>query len=108
MTGSTADTCPLSCARFFVGYGLEISRLIPLIIYHLKRKFLVHTEKELEEAWAPGPFTYETLVPNDMLILTISLAYSVIAPIILVFAMVYFCLGWLVLRNQVGDKIQPP
>lgn len=33
----------------------------------------------MNEAWAPGAFTYETLLPNDMLILTISLAYSVIA-----------------------------
>lgn len=89
------------CARFFVGYGLELSRLVPLIIYHLKRKFLIKTDKELEEAWAPGPFTYETLVPSDMLILMISLAYSVIAPLILLFAILYFGIGWIVLRNQV-------
>ena len=88
-------------ARFFVGYGLELSRLVPLIIYHLKCKFLIKTDKELEEAWAPGPFTYETLVPSDMLIVMISLAYSVIAPLILLFAILYFGIGWIVLRNQV-------
>ncbi|CAM6020246.1 unnamed protein product [Sphagnum balticum] len=86
--------------QFFVGYGLELSRLVPLTIYHLKRKYLCKTEKEVEEAWAPGPLTYETLVPNDMLIVTITLCYSVISPIILIFGLLYFGIGWLVLRNQ--------
>lgn len=36
-----------------------------------------------------------------MLIITIVLCYSVIAPIIIPFGVVYFGLGWLVLRNQV-------
>ncbi|XP_043808568.1 CSC1-like protein ERD4 isoform X2 [Manihot esculenta] len=86
--------------KFFVGYGLELSRLVPLIIYHLKRKYLCKTEAELKEAWAPGDFGYATRVPGDMLIITIVLCYSVIAPLIIPFGVVYFGLGWLVLRNQ--------
>ena len=88
--------------RFFVGYGLELSRIVPLIIFHLKRKYLCKTEAELKEAWAPGDLGYGTRVPGDMLILTIILCYSVIAPIILPFGVVYFAIGWLVLRNQVN------
>ncbi|KAJ4980748.1 hypothetical protein NE237_031585 [Protea cynaroides] len=86
--------------KFFVGYGLELSRLVPLIIFHLKRKYICKTEAELKEAWAPGDFGYGTRVPNDMLIITIVLCYSVIAPIIIPFGVVYFGLGWLILRNQ--------
>ncbi|KAF2305491.1 hypothetical protein GH714_005716 [Hevea brasiliensis] len=86
--------------KFFVGYGLELSRVVPLIIYHLKRKYLCKTETELKEAWAPGDFGYATRVPGDMLIITIVLCYSVIAPLIIPFGVVYFGLGWLVLRNQ--------
>jgi len=86
--------------KFFIGYGLEISRLIPLIIYHIKRKYLCKTERELQAAWAPGSFSYHTSVPNDLLIITIALVYSVIAPMILVFAFIYFFIGWLVQRNQ--------
>lgn len=86
--------------RFFVGYGLELSRLVPLIIFHLKRKYLCKTEAEVKEAWAPGNFCLATRVPNDMLIVTIVLCYSVIAPLIIPFGVVYFGLGWLVLRNQ--------
>ncbi|RWW58760.1 hypothetical protein BHE74_00034344 [Ensete ventricosum] len=89
--------------KFFVGYGLELSRLVPLIIFHLKKRFLCKTEAEVKEAWAPGDFGYATRVPNDMLIITIVLCYSVIAPIIIPFGVVYFGLGWLVARNQVSD-----
>ena len=87
--------------RFFVGYGLQLSRLVPLIIYHFKRKYICKTEAELKEAWFPGDLGYGTRVPGDMLIVTIVLCYSVIAPIIIPFGVVYFGLGWLILRNQV-------
>ncbi|KAK2973056.1 hypothetical protein RJ640_005423 [Escallonia rubra] len=86
--------------QFFVGYGLELSQIVPLIIYHLKRRYLCKTEAELKEAWAPGDLGYETRIPGDMLILTIVLCYSVIAPVIVPFGVIYFGLGWLVLRNQ--------
>jgi hypothetical protein len=87
--------------RFFVGYGLELSRIVPLIIYHLKRKYLCKTEAELKEAWYPGDLGYGTRFPGDMLVVTIVLCYSVIAPLIIPFGVVYFGLGWLILRNQV-------
>lgn len=89
------------CLRFFIGYGLELSRIVPLIIYHLKRKYLCKTEAELKEAWRPGDLGYGTRVPGDMLIVTIVFCYSVIAPVIIPFGALYFGLGWLVLRNQV-------
>ncbi|CAN7093700.1 CSC1-like protein ERD4 [Brassica rapa] len=86
--------------KFFIGYGLELSRIIPLIIFHLKKKYLYKTEAEVKEAWYPGDLRYATRVPSDMLILTITFCYSVIAPLILVFGVIYFGLGWLILRNQ--------
>lgn len=86
--------------RFFVGYGLELSRIVPLTIYHLRRKYLCKTEAEIREAWFPGDIGYATRVPTDMLIVTIVLCYSVIAPVIIPFGVLYFALGWLVLRNQ--------
>lgn len=86
--------------KFFVGYGLELSRIVPFIIYHLKRKYACKTEAELKEAWIPGDLNYGTRFPGDMLTLTIVFCYSVIAPIIIPFGVIYFGLGWLVLRNQ--------
>lgn len=93
--------------KFFVGYGLELSRLVPLVIYHVKRKYLCKTETELKQAWAPPSFGYATKVPNDMLIVTIALCYSVIAPMILPFAILYFSVGWFVLRNQALNVYVP-
>ncbi|KAK4782617.1 hypothetical protein SAY86_016719 [Trapa natans] len=86
--------------KFFVGYGLELSRIVPLIIFHLKKKYLCKTEAEVKEAWKPGDLGYATKVPSDMLIVTIVLCYSVIAPLIIPFGVVYFGLGWLIHRNQ--------
>ncbi|PIA30024.1 hypothetical protein AQUCO_05700019v1 [Aquilegia coerulea] len=90
----------LVALKFFIGYGLELSRLVPLIIFHLKRKYFCKTDDEVREAWAPGDINYATRVPNDLLIVTIVLCYSVIAPIIIPFGVAYFGVGWLVLRNQ--------
>ncbi|GAV76417.1 DUF221 domain-containing protein/RSN1_TM domain-containing protein [Cephalotus follicularis] len=103
-----ADSLPASATffltfvalKFFVGYGLELSRIVPLIIFHLKRKYLCKNEAELKEAWFPGDLGYGTRVPGDLLILTVVLCYSVIAPIIIPFGVLYFGLGWLILRNQ--------
>eukprot|EP00250_Pteridium_aquilinum_P020740 c24927_g1_i1 orf=65-2185(+) len=93
--------------KFFVGYGLTLSRIVPLIIFHLKKKFLCKTEEEIRDAWAPSPFSYATCVPGDMLILTITVCYAVIAPVILPFAIIYFGLGWLLMRNQALNVAVP-
>ncbi|XP_057463559.1 CSC1-like protein ERD4 [Actinidia eriantha] len=93
--------------KFFVGYGLELSRIVPLIIYHLKRKYLCKTEDEVKAAWAPGDLGFTTRVPGDLLVVTIVLCYSVIAPIIIPFGALYFALGWLILRNQVLKVFVP-
>jgi hypothetical protein len=90
-------------SRFFVGYGLALSRLIPLIIYNLKKAFVCKTDEDVQEAWYPPPFQYATCVPADMLILTITICYSVIAPAILPFAAVYFGLGLLLMKHQVTN-----
>ncbi|KAJ8424225.1 hypothetical protein Cgig2_029713 [Carnegiea gigantea] len=78
---------------FFVGYGLELSRLVPLTMYHQKRRYLCKTEAELKEAWASGDFGYATRVPGDMLIITIVLCYSVIAPALKVYIPSYESYG---------------
>ena len=96
-----SDSLSIWISRFFVGSGLELSRLVPLVIYHIKRKYLCKTDADRQQAWAPPSFSYATKVPNDMLIITIALCYSVIAPMILPFAILYFSVEWFVIRNQV-------
>ncbi|EYU19153.1 hypothetical protein ABFS82_13G178300 [Erythranthe guttata] len=101
LPGSATFFLTFVALKFFVGYGIELSRIIPLLVYHLQKKYVCKSENELREAWAPGDLGYATRIPGDMLIVTIVLCYSVIAPLIIPFGIVYFGLGWLVLRNQV-------
>uniref|UniRef100_A0A0D9WVH0 CSC1/OSCA1-like 7TM region domain-containing protein n=1 Tax=Leersia perrieri TaxID=77586 RepID=A0A0D9WVH0_9ORYZ len=101
LPGSATFFLTFVALKFFVGYGLELSRLVPLIIFHLKRKYLCKTEDDVRAAWAPGDLGYNTRVPNDMLIVTIVLCYSVIAPLIIPFGVAYFALGWIIAKNQV-------
>ncbi|KAI6703399.1 hypothetical protein NL676_012535 [Syzygium grande] len=50
--------------RTFVAYDLELSQIVPLIIFHLKKKYLCKTEAEIKEAWYPGDLGYATRVPG--------------------------------------------
>ncbi|MCO5607709.1 hypothetical protein L7F22_061908 [Adiantum nelumboides] len=93
--------------KFLVGYGLQLSRIVFLLKYHLKRRLICKTEEETKEAWAPGSFEYATCVPDDMLILTITVCYAVLAPAILPFTIIYFGLGWLLMRNQALNVMVP-
>ncbi|KAL5196881.1 hypothetical protein ABZP36_000393 [Zizania latifolia] len=77
LPGSATFFLTFVALKFFVGYGLELSRLVPLIIFHLKRKYLCKTEDDVRAAWTPGDLGYNTRVPNDMLIVTIVLCYSI-------------------------------
>ncbi|KAL3833674.1 hypothetical protein ACJIZ3_008410 [Penstemon smallii] len=107
LPGSATFFLTFVALKFFVGYGLELSRIIPLIIFHIKKKYLCKTEADLKEAWTPGDLGYATRVPGDLLVFTVVLCYSVIAPLIIPFGVVYFGLGWLVLRNQVLKVYAP-
>ncbi|KAB2601506.1 membrane protein-like [Pyrus ussuriensis x Pyrus communis] len=40
--------------KFFIGYGLELSGLFPLIIFHIKRKCLCKSEAEVKAACILG------------------------------------------------------
>ena len=84
-----------------MGYGLTLSRIVSIIRFRIRRRLQCKTEEDIQEAWAPKCFKYAIRVPGDMLILTITFSYAVIAPLILVFAILYFGLGWLFMRNLV-------
>eukprot|EP00271_Cylindrocystis_brebissonii_P008390 TRINITY_DN22607_c0_g1_i1.p1 TRINITY_DN22607_c0_g1~~TRINITY_DN22607_c0_g1_i1.p1 ORF type:complete len:739 (-),score=125.16 TRINITY_DN22607_c0_g1_i1:392-2608(-) len=84
---------------FLVGLGLYLSQLTRLIPFAFSRQFLCVTEKELREAWNPGRMPYLYQVPADLLVITLALCYSVIAPIILPFAAMYNVFGWIIMKH---------
>ncbi|CAI7848885.1 unnamed protein product [Closterium sp. NIES-54] len=86
--------------RFLVGAGLELTRLVPLVLFHARRRLLCCTQPDLRDAWKPGEPDYVSLLPGDLLVATLALCYAVISPLILPFAAAYFLTQWLVMKNQ--------
>ena len=83
----------------WAGTASEILRFKPLVIYHLK------TETDRENAMDPGSFGFPETVPQLMLYFLFGLMYSVIAPILLPFIIIFFAFAYLVYRHQVRAKI---
>lgn len=85
--------------KFFVGYGLELSRLTVWIYYSCQKKFFGVKDEEAY-VWHPGQIPYYVNIPMDLLVMTLGLCYAVIAPMILPFTALYFFFGFLVYKNQ--------
>ncbi|XP_074583438.1 CSC1-like protein At3g21620 [Curcuma longa] len=85
----------------WAGIALEIVRLVPLIIYHLKVAFLVKTEKDKEEAADPGCIEFAASEPRIQLYFLLGLAYSTVTPFLLPFILLFFGLAYVVFRHQI-------
>jgi hypothetical protein len=66
-----------------------------LIVSHLKKKFLAKSPREVRDAENPGGFNYPQYYVNHLLVFTILLTYSTLAPFIMIFGLIYFCLAFL-------------
>ncbi|BBN15907.1 hypothetical protein Mp_7g01840 [Marchantia polymorpha subsp. ruderalis] len=91
----------------WAGVSMEIVRVYALVIYHLKNMFLVKTEKDRDEAMAPGNLLLNENIPRLELYFLLGIVYSVTTPIILPFIMVFFAFGYLAYRNQVINVYDP-
>eukprot|EP00026_Physarum_polycephalum_P003384 Phypoly_transcript_03395.p1 GENE.Phypoly_transcript_03395~~Phypoly_transcript_03395.p1 ORF type:complete len:819 (+),score=48.98 Phypoly_transcript_03395:115-2457(+) len=89
---------------FFVNYVMLLSlsghskslwRPAPLIVRWIKHKFLSKTAREYRDAEAPGSFSYAQTYTTHLLVFTVLLVYSTIAPFIMIWGVLYFCLGYI-------------
>uniref|UniRef100_A0ACD6A769 Uncharacterized protein n=1 Tax=Avena sativa TaxID=4498 RepID=A0ACD6A769_AVESA len=99
-------------ATFFITYVLtsgwaslcsEILQVYNLV-YNFFRKSICGYHNE------PGcvySFPYHTEVPKILFFNLLGFAFSIMAPLILPFLLVYFCLGYLVYRNQILNVYYP-
>lgn len=94
-------------ASFFIAYVVtsgwastssELFRLIPLIWSLLRKPFSEPTTDEFE---APS-FSYHWDIPRVLFFCLLGIIYFFLAPLILPFLLVYFCLGYIIYRNQVS------
>eukprot|EP00897_Mesotaenium_endlicherianum_P002051 jgi/Mesen1/1874/ME000143S00928 len=93
--------------KFLVGYGLEVSRVIPLAFYHARRLYACKTPQEHRDAWLPGGVDYAAHVPTDLLVMLLGLCYAVIAPAIAPFVVLHFALAWLIMKHQILNVYVP-
>eukprot|EP00656_Telonema_subtile_P055220 TRINITY_DN8486_c0_g1_i13.p1 TRINITY_DN8486_c0_g1~~TRINITY_DN8486_c0_g1_i13.p1 ORF type:complete len:170 (-),score=30.09 TRINITY_DN8486_c0_g1_i13:715-1224(-) len=102
---ASPSSLTLSCQVFimsaaFVGLPLRLSLLPALVIGSLKRRFLAKTDTQIAEAMALPPFDLATEAPLCLVIFCITFTYATISPIILPFALAYFALGYVVIKQQ--------
>ncbi|CAA3012851.1 CSC1 At1g69450 [Olea europaea subsp. europaea] len=99
-------------ASFFIAYVVtsgwastssELFRLIPLIWSLLRKPFSEPTTDEFE---APS-FSYHWDIPRVLFFCLLGIIYFFLAPLILPFLLVYFCLGYIIYRNQFINVYAP-
>ncbi|KAJ1914351.1 phosphate metabolism protein 7 [Tieghemiomyces parasiticus] len=82
------------------GASKDILRVVPLIMRNLKATLLAGTPRELLKVNKPSEFHWGTAIPSHTLIFVVGMVYSTIAPLVLIFIVVYFSLYYLVYRYQ--------
>ncbi|EEE59847.1 hypothetical protein OsJ_12422 [Oryza sativa Japonica Group] len=99
-------------ATFFITYVLtsgwaslcsEILQVYNLV-YNFFRKCIFCYRDDPEYGYS---FPYHTEVPKVLLFNLLGFTFSIMAPLILPFLLVYFCLGYLVYRNQILNVYYP-
>ncbi|CDZ98226.1 Uncharacterized conserved protein [Phaffia rhodozyma] len=76
---------------------LNIGTVLSLGFY---RAFYTKTPRDFAELNAPPMLNYGTVYPQAILVFTVTLMYSVISPLVLVFGAIYFGMGYLVYKYK--------
>lgn len=96
--------------RFFVSYVilqglgimplqlLNLGTVIPRVIYRI---FWTRTPRDFAELNAPPMINYGAVYPQAILIFVVTLMYSVIQPLILIFGAIYFGIAYVVYKYKV-------
>ncbi|KAL8097820.1 hypothetical protein AgCh_030797 [Apium graveolens] len=97
-------------AEFFIAYVVttgwtstssELFQLIKLVWNFFRKNILGREDDQLEVPSA----NYYSKIPKILLFGLLGITYLFLAPLILPFLLVYFCLGYVVFRNQVGKHV---
>lgn len=100
------NTLYLVQASFFIAYVVtfgwtniasELFQLIPLAYNYINRTFIGDGDDDFEAPSIP----YHSEIPRILFFGLLGVTYVILAPLILPFLLVYFCLGYIIYRNQV-------
>ncbi|XP_032233382.2 CSC1-like protein ERD4 [Nematostella vectensis] len=81
-------------------YSLELLQLFPLILWPFA-KCSQRTPREEKESWRPSSLPYDQMYSDHLLMFMVGLSYSVLAPLISPFVVMYFGFGCVVWTYQV-------
>lgn len=93
-------------ASFFIAYVVtsgwtgiasELFQLTTLIYNFISRTFCRNSDDDFE----PPSIPYHSEIPRIRLFGLLGVTYFLLAPLILPFVLIYFCLGYMIFRNQV-------
>ncbi|PKK74247.1 DUF221-domain-containing protein, partial [Rhizophagus irregularis] len=97
-------------ATFFISYiifntcthGLELVQVGSQLFLHiiLTSRFIATTPRMLQRVTHPWSFPYYYYYPNHILVFVITVTYSVINPLILVFSVLYYGFALVVFKHQ--------
>ncbi|KAI0073272.1 DUF221-domain-containing protein [Panus rudis PR-1116 ss-1] len=76
---------------------LNLGVLIPRFFYRL---FITRTPRDFAELNAPPMINYGVVYPQAILVFVITLTYSIIQPLILIFGALYFGIGYVVYKYK--------
>lgn len=79
---------------------LQLLNLGPLFSLAFARAFWTKTPRDYAEANAPPMLNYGWVYPQALLVFTITLVYSVMSPLILIFGAIYFAMAYLVFKYK--------
>ncbi|XP_061366002.1 CSC1-like protein HYP1 [Gastrolobium bilobum] len=92
-------------ASFFMAYVVtfgwttiasELFQLFPLFYNYINRIFVRDSDDDFEAPSIP----YHSEIPRILFFGLLGITYFILAPLILPFLLVYFCLGYIIYRNQ--------
>ncbi|OWM64559.1 CSC1-like protein HYP1 [Punica granatum] len=93
-------------ASFFIAYVVtsgwtgvssELFRLLPLISNYCRRLFCKKDDEHVEVPSTP----YHSQIPKILVFELLGLTYFFLAPLILPFILIFYCMGYIVYRNQI-------
>ncbi|KAI0073303.1 DUF221-domain-containing protein [Panus rudis PR-1116 ss-1] len=108
--GKRAAALQKGTARhFFVSYGtlqgigimpLQLLNLGVLLTRFFYRLFITRTPRDFAELNAPPMINYGVVYPQAILVLVITLTYSIIRPLIVIFGALYFGIGYVMYKYK--------
>lgn len=79
---------------------IQLLQIGPILVQQFYKTFLCKTPRDYAEVFAPRMYNFGWGYPVPVFMFVVILVYSTIAPLILVFGVIYFAMTYLVCKYQ--------